>query len=77
MKISIRVGVHGNQRPLFLGHHNIGENAPAGYNAEIRETSLPGSNVVKVIATDPDGQDSLLEYFIAGGGRDNFLIDKK
>ncbi|XP_047097698.1 cadherin-23 [Schistocerca piceifrons] len=75
--VAVRVGVPGNQRPVFIGHHNIGENAPASYAAVVKENATPGTLVSKVTATDPDGQDSLLKYFIAAGARDNFVIDNK
>ena len=72
----IRVGVPGNQRPVFRGNRNVG-NGPSGYTATIQENAEPGTEVVQVTATDPDGQDSLLNYFIAGGARDNFVINQR
>ncbi|XP_068081067.1 cadherin-87A [Anabrus simplex] len=74
-RIIVRVGVPGNQRPIFRGNRNVG-NAPSGYSATVYENAPSGTDVVQVMATDPDGQDSLLSYFIAGGARDNFVIDK-
>jgi hypothetical protein len=74
--VLIRVGVPGNQRPMFLGNRNAGHR-PSGYAATISENAEPGTEVVQVTATDPDGQDSLLSYFIAGGARDNFIINQR
>nr|CAD7590794.1 unnamed protein product [Timema genevievae] len=71
----IRVGVLGNQRPTFRRTPNIIDNS-SSYSATIHENAQPGSNVVTVIATDPDGQDSLLQYFIANGAKDKFVIDR-
>nr|CAD7446778.1 unnamed protein product [Timema bartmani] len=70
----IRVGVLGNQRPTFRRTPNIIDNS-SSYSASIHENAQPGSNVVTVIATDPDGQDSLLQYFIANGAKDKFVIN--
>ncbi|PNF39070.1 hypothetical protein B7P43_G04343 [Cryptotermes secundus] len=75
-RVLIRVGVPGNQRPIFRGNRNVG-NGPSGYAATVAENAEPGTEVVQVIATDPDGQDSLLNYFIAGGARDNFVINQR
>nr|CAD7461185.1 unnamed protein product [Timema tahoe] len=71
----IRVGVLGNQRPTFRRTPNIIDNS-SSYSASIHENAQPGSNVVTVIATDPDGQDSLLQYFIANGAKDKFVINR-
>nr|CAD7195628.1 unnamed protein product [Timema douglasi] len=71
----IRVGVLGNQRPTFRRTPNIIDKS-SGYSATIHENAQPGSNVVTVIATDPDGQDSLLQYFIASGAKDKFVINR-
>lgn len=75
-RVLIRVGVPGNQRPIFRGNRNVG-NGPSGYAATVAENAEPGTEVVQVTATDPDGQDSLLNYFIAGGARDNFVINQR
>ncbi|XP_063220299.1 cadherin EGF LAG seven-pass G-type receptor 3 isoform X2 [Bacillus rossius redtenbacheri] len=76
MLVLIRVGVPGNQRPVFRGKEDAASK-PSLYMASVKENVKPGSEVITVVATDPDGQDSLLEYFIAGGAKDNFLIDRK
>lgn len=65
--VFVRVGVPGNQRPVFRG---------APYNVTIPENSLPNTEVVTVRATDPDGPDSLVEYRIATGA-DNFYIGNR
>ena len=65
----------GNQRPLFRGNINVAK-GPSGYATSVKENAEHGSEILQVIATDPDGQDSLLNYFIAGGARDNFVINQ-
>ncbi|KAJ9576330.1 hypothetical protein L9F63_006830, partial [Diploptera punctata] len=74
-RVLVRVGVPGNQRPIFRGNINVGK-GPSGYATKVKENAQPGTEIVQVIATDPDGQDSLLNYFIAGGARDNFVINQ-
>lgn len=77
----VRVGIAGNQRPVFRGgssKHMIGRPGPANYYAALPENSAPGTPVIQVTATDPDGPDSQLRYRAAGGeGRDNFVVDEK
>ncbi|KAL1131312.1 hypothetical protein AAG570_010930 [Ranatra chinensis] len=63
--VFVRVGVPGNQRPVF-------RNVP--YNATIPETASGGDSVITVRATDPDGLDSSVQYKIAIGA-DNFKIN--
>lgn len=63
----VRVGVPGNQRPVFRS---------APYNVTISENVLPDTPVVTVRATDPDGPDSLVEYRISNGA-DNFYINSR
>lgn len=65
--VFIRVGVPGNQRPVFRG---------VPYNVTIPENSPPDSSVITVRATDPDGPDSLVEYRIATGA-DNFYVNRR
>lgn len=65
--VFVRVGVPGNQRPVFRG---------VPYNVTVPENASPDSPVVTVRATDPDGPDSLVEYRIAAGA-DNFYIDSR
>ena len=71
--VVVRVGVPGNQRPVFRN--------PAGINthyiAAVRENVAPHTQVLQVAASDPDGQDSLLTFSIAAGAKDNFNIDSK
>ncbi|XP_065209802.1 cadherin-23 isoform X2 [Planococcus citri] len=63
--VFIRVGVPGNQRPVFKG---------TPYNVTILETLPSDSMVTTVRATDPDGPDDSLEYKITGQGADQFYI---
>ncbi|XP_075232769.1 protocadherin gamma-B2-like [Lycorma delicatula] len=65
VSVYVRVGVSGNQRPVFRG---------SPYNVSIPENLPPDSPVVAVRATDPDGPDNQVEYRI-GTGADNFYIN--
>ncbi|KAE8743505.1 hypothetical protein FOCC_FOCC010892 [Frankliniella occidentalis] len=80
-RLTVRVGVPGNQRPVFKGHGpGAGHNASQyQYHAAVHEDAAPNSEVLQVTASDPDGQDSLITYSIAAGGgaKDNFNIDSK
>lgn len=71
------MGIPGNQRPVFKGNYNKVPAGPASYKASVAETAPPGTLVTTVTANDPDGIDSLINYYIAGGDKDNFLINKK
>ncbi|XP_067646126.1 cadherin-87A [Eurosta solidaginis] len=77
--VLVRVGISGNQRPIFKGHFQNIENVPVlgppSYRVSIPENALPGYNVTKVTANDPDGLDELLRYRIVGAN-DNFDIDE-
>ncbi|RZF46512.1 hypothetical protein LSTR_LSTR009294 [Laodelphax striatellus] len=63
--VYVRVGVPGNQRPVFRG---------SPYNVTIPENLSPDSAVLTVRATDPDGPDNQVSYRI-GAGADNFYIN--
>ncbi|XP_015781899.1 cadherin-23 [Tetranychus urticae] len=52
--------------PLFI-------NEP--FNATVKENADPGTVVITVKATDPDGPDSKLRYSLIAGAKDNFIID--
>ncbi len=78
-KVLIRVGISGNQRPIFKGHfsgvlHSALPGPPI-YRVTISENAPPGYNVTKVEATDPDGMDSFLRYRVQEAS-DNFIIDE-
>ncbi|XP_013100309.1 cadherin-23 [Stomoxys calcitrans] len=78
-KVYIRVGISGNQRPIFKGHFQNIENVPVlgppSYRVSIPENAQAGHNVTMVKAHDPDGLDGLLRYRIVGAN-DNFEIDE-
>ncbi|XP_030081476.1 cadherin-23 [Drosophila hydei] len=78
-RVLIRVGISGNQRPIFKGHFQNVENLPVigppSYRVSIPENAAPGYNVTTVSAHDPDGLDSLLRYRIVGAN-DNFQINE-
>ncbi|XP_063702044.1 cadherin-23 [Culicoides brevitarsis] len=77
--VRIRVGISGNQRPIFKGHFNAKADltipGPPNYRVSIPENAASGDKVTKVQAIDPDGIDSLLVYRIVGAN-DNFVIDE-
>lgn len=79
-RVLVRVGISGNQRPVFKGHFDATEKGnkpgPPKYKVSIPEIAPAGFNVTTVTATDPDGLDSLLTYRIVGAN-DNFLINEK
>lgn len=64
--VHVRVGVSGNQRPVFKN---------LTYSATVPENARRTTEVLRVRATDPDGPDSLIEYSMVNGN-DNFRIDK-
>lgn len=66
-EVRVRVGVPGNQRPVFRN---------ASYAATIPENAARGSEVLRVRAADPDGPDRLIEYSMAAGD-DNFRVDRR
>lgn len=74
-KIYIRVGVPGNQKPIFRGNYKSSTSGPSSYRSRILENATPGTEVIRVMANDPDGRDSLLQYQIASGAKDNFVIN--
>ncbi|XP_074596109.1 cadherin-87A-like isoform X2 [Brevipalpus obovatus] len=45
------------------------------YIAVVKENAPPGSVVIQVKATDPDGPDSKIRYSIVSGAKDSFVID--
>uniref|UniRef100_A0A182NH33 Cadherin domain-containing protein n=1 Tax=Anopheles dirus TaxID=7168 RepID=A0A182NH33_9DIPT len=76
-RVLVRVGLSGNQRPIFRGHATAGNRdipGPPSYRASIPENAPAGYSVTQVSATDPDGLDELLRYKIVGAS-DNFVID--
>lgn len=76
-RIVIRVGISGNQRPIFKNilHSKPQEfPGPIPYKVFLPENAKPGDNVTQISATDPDGIDALIEYKILGAN-DNFEIE--
>lgn len=79
-RVIIRVGIPGNQRPVFKGNYNQIKNmltGPATYRAMVAENAKAGTVITTVVANDPDGIDSQISYYIAGGDKDNFVIEKR
>ncbi|XP_012288169.1 cadherin-87A [Orussus abietinus] len=74
-KFLVRVGVPGNQKPVFRGNYKPGLPGPSSYRARLLENATPGTEVIRVVANDPDGRDNLLQYYIAAGAKDNFVIN--
>lgn len=79
-RVLIRVGISGNQRPIFkkrFSSVDVNElPGPTRYKVSIPENAPPGYNITNVSATDPDGLDVLLTYRIVGAN-DNFIIDEQ
>lgn len=79
-RVLIRVGISGNQRPIFKKRFSsIDMNeapGPTRYKVSIPENAPSGYNITTVSATDPDGLDVLLTYRIVGAN-DNFEIDEQ
>lgn len=80
-RVLVRVGISGNQRPIFKKRYNsieTGNNmsGPARYKISIPENTAMGSNITQITASDPDGLDILLSYRIVGAN-DNFVIDEQ
>lgn len=76
-RVLVRVGISGNQRPIFKGLFSNGKNdipGPPSYRVSIPENAPAGFGVTNVSATDPDGIDDLLMYKIVGAS-DNFEIN--
>lgn len=79
-RVLVRVGISGNQRPIFKGHFStVGKGdipGPPRFTVSIPEIAKVGFNVTTVTASDPDGLDSLLTYRIVGSN-DNFVINER
>lgn len=79
-RVLIRVGISGNQRPIFkkrFSSVDVNElPGPTRYKVSIPENAPPDYNITTVSATDPDGLDVLLTYRIVGAN-DNFVIDEQ
>lgn len=77
-KVIVRVGSE-NQRPVFHGHFaSISGNIPGPpiFRIEISEDASPGSNLTMVQASDPDGDDKLIQYRLMDP-TDSFAINEK
>lgn len=79
-RVLIRVGISGNQRPIFKKRFSTVDTSempgPTRYKVSIPENASSGYNITTVSATDPDGLDVLLTYRIVGAN-DNFVIDEQ
>lgn len=75
VRVNVRVGVLGNQRPYFKGNAR-NKNGQAIYKISIKENVPPNEEIKKLEAVDPDGVDSKLSYQIAEGGKDNFVLNE-
>ncbi|GIY03178.1 protocadherin-like wing polarity protein stan [Caerostris extrusa] len=47
------------------------------YRANVKENAKGGTSVLRIAATDPDGPDSEISYFIHSGAKDNFCFRRK
>ena len=68
VKVFVDVGSFRNQRPRF---------SQKKYDVSIRENAPAGSEVVRLRADDPDGDNSGLRFSIHSGSKDNFLVDSQ
>lgn len=79
-RVQVRVGISGNQRPIFKGHFStVGKGdipGPPRFTVAIPEVAKDGYNVTTVAASDPDGLDALISYRIVGSN-DNFVINER
>lgn len=79
-RVLVRVGISGNQRPIFKGHFStVGKGdipGPPRFTVSIPEVAKAGYNVTTVAASDPDGLDALISYRIVGSN-DNFVINER
>lgn len=65
--VHVRVGVSGNQRPIFKN---------VTYAVTIPENAPRTTEILRVRATDPDGPDNLIEYSLVNSD-DNFHVNRK
>ncbi|KAK6620930.1 hypothetical protein RUM43_011229 [Polyplax serrata] len=75
VRVNVRVGVPGNQRPYFKGNAR-NKNGISIYEVSIKENIGPNEEIKKLEGVDPDGVDSKLSYQIAEGGNDNFALNE-
>lgn len=66
--------------PLIIRLKRKNEGAPyflnAPYRTSVKEDAKPGTSVLQLVATDPDGPDANISYYIDSGARDNFVLNK-
>ncbi|KAK8778265.1 hypothetical protein V5799_020393 [Amblyomma americanum] len=66
--------------PFIIRLKRKNEGAPyflnAPYKASVNENAKPGTTVLQLVATDPDGPDGNISYYIDSGARDNFVLNK-
>ena len=68
VKVFVDVGSIRNQKPKFSQQE---------YSLVIRENAQAGSDVLRVAADDPDGDNNGLRFSIHSGSKDNFVMDSK
>ena len=68
VKVFVDVGSIRNQKPKF----SLPE-----YTVAIRENAPAGSEVLRVAADDPDGDNNGLRFAIHSGSKDNFVMDSQ
>ncbi|XP_076056440.1 cadherin-87A-like [Oratosquilla oratoria] len=66
INVYINVGHHLNRPPRFR---------QLVYETEVAENAPPGTSVIAVLATDPDGSDTAVKYSLTDGAKDNFVIN--
>ena len=66
VKVVVEVGTSRNMKPRF---------DQLSYELSINENTEPGTEIMRVSARDPDGDNRGLRYFIHTGSKDNFVIN--
>ncbi|XP_035214777.1 cadherin-related family member 1-like [Stegodyphus dumicola] len=67
-KLILKVKKENDGAPEFIG---------LPYRAHVKENAVGGTSVIKIVASDPDGPDAGIRYFIHSGAKDNFILDQK
>ena len=68
VKVFIDVGSIRNMKPKF---------SQPNYQISIKENAEAGSEIIALVANDPDGDDNGLRFSIHSGSKDNFVIEPR
>ncbi|GIY13277.1 cadherin-87A [Caerostris extrusa] len=67
-------------RHRTLKYHNQSDRprrSTIDFNGKVGALKVKKTSVLRIVATDPDGPDSEINYFIHSGAKDNFVLDEK